>query len=175
MSNSAKVFITTYSIYNQGKQFASDKHGFWLDVSDLNFDDLTENFNEVDPICTNDHEFMFTDYEGFPESLYSESGMNFDAISEYDDLEESEKELVSLLLDHGCVCDISDAIKKVSDGECYIFDGDLADYARDITEQCNNIPDHLQNYIDYNAMGRDMSYDGNLIEINHDKLLVICF
>jgi hypothetical protein len=48
----------------------------------------------------------------------------------------------------------------------------LGDYAYDISEQCDNIPDHLKNYINWDAMGRDMSYDGNIIEIGRNKLLI---
>ena len=166
----AKVFITTYSIYNQCRQFESNQTGFWLDCADYDFDALNANFNEVDPDCADDHEFMFTDYEGFPSALYSESGIDFDTIAEWEALDTEKQEIAELLLDHGIVTSLQDAISNADD--CYIFEGSLGDYAYDISEQCDNIPDHLKNYINWDAMGRDMSYDGNIVEIGHDRLLI---
>ena len=156
----AKVFVTTYSLYNQGRQFQSDQTGFWLNCADYDLDELTDNFNLVDPVCNNDHEFMFPGFAGFPECLYSESGVDFETI-------------VEVLLNNGFVSDISEAIEKCE--ECYIFEGDLADYAQEITESCYDIPEYLVNYINYEKMGHEMLYDGNIIDINNNQLLIMHF
>lgn len=67
-----KLFITDYASYNEGKQF---KHGHWVDLTDFNdveeFNEyITNHFNSID---ISDPEPMYTDFEGFPDSLYSES------------------------------------------------------------------------------------------------------
>ena len=169
--NTAKIFVTTYSLYNQGRQFESDKTGFWLDCADYDHDQLMENFNEVDPECKDDHELMFTDFEGFPESLYSESCIAFASIAAWEALDEDQKEIAAALVEHGISMTMPEAIDKAAD--CFIFDGSLVDYAIEYYESCYEIPDHLQGYIDWDAIARDMSYDGNLIELGRDRLLVI--
>ncbi len=171
----ARIFVTTYSIYNNGLQFKSNKHGFWLDVCDYDEDQLIENFNEVDPSCFNDHELMFTDYEGFPSSLYSESSLDIEAIQSYDLLDDDQKEIIELLLDNHYCKTVQDAIDKLDD--CYIFDGDLTDYAIQYCEDCGlKVEDSfLSNYIDYESMGRDLYHDGEILKISHSKLLIINF
>lgn len=166
----AKIFVTTYSIYNQGRQFESNKTGFWLDCANYDEGALMENFNAVDPGCANNHELMFTDFEGFPKALYSESGIDFDMIAEWEALSDEQQEIVELLVDNGIVSDFSEAISSADD--CYIFEGSLGDYAYELSSGCDNIPDHLKNYIDWDAMGRDMCYDGNIIEIGYNRLLI---
>lgn len=48
----------------------------------------------------------------------------------------------------------------------------LADYAQELTEQTTEIPQHLQHYIDYERMARDMQMGGDVftIEIAHDEV-----
>lgn len=37
---------------------------------------------------------------------------------------------------------------------------DMDDVAYDIMHECYEIPDYLENYIDYSSFARDLSYDG---------------
>lgn len=167
----ARVFVTTYSIYNQGKQFASNKHGFWIDVEDLDFDQLTENFNSLDPICSNDHEFMFTDYENFPSVLYSESGMDFEAIKEFDDLADDKKEVVELLLSNRIKPNVQSAIDSAEN--YHIFEGSLYDYGyAHIEDGCYEIDEYLRDYLDFEAIGRDLYTNGEMVLISHNRYLV---
>jgi len=41
----------------------------------------------------------------------------------------------------------------------------VADYAQDLTEQTSEIPKHLEFYIDYERMGRDMELNGDIYTI----------
>lgn len=168
------IFVTTYSLYNQGRQFANEFTGFWLSCDDFenNSGLINESFNIQDPACFDDHEYMFTDYQNFPSSLYSECSIDFELIEQWAGLDDADKEKINAYLEH-VDNDLSEAIEKIDD--YYIFDGDRGDYAREICEQCENIPAHLEYYIDYDAMGRDMEIDGNMIEISHNELLIICF
>ena len=54
---------------------------------------------------------------------------------------------------------------------CY---ASLADYAQELTEQTGEIPQHLEFYIDYERMGRDMDMSGDVftIETAHDEVHV---
>lgn len=73
-----KIFITDYASYNNGSQF---EFGHWVNLKD--FSDANElmqyikdHFTEADKISPLDslrEELMITDFEGFPEILYSES------------------------------------------------------------------------------------------------------
>lgn len=73
-----KIFITDYASYNNGSQF---EFGHWINLKDYSdADELMEyiknHFAEVDKISPLDsprEELMITDFEGFPETLYSES------------------------------------------------------------------------------------------------------
>lgn len=50
-----------------------------------------------------------------------------------------------------------------------VFDS-VADYAQEVTEETTEIPDHLQYYVDYVSMARDMELNGNIftIEFGHE-------
>lgn len=50
----------------------------------------------------------------------------------------------------------------------------LADYAQELTEQESEVPKHLEFYIDYEKMGRDMEMSGTVftIETAHDEVHV---
>lgn len=86
-----QVFLTDYNSYNNGTQF---QFGHWVDLSE--FADATElsgyireHFEEADkksPLPSGPREeIMITDYEGFPQELYSES-MDFDRLFQYREL-----------------------------------------------------------------------------------------
>ena len=166
----AKVFVTTYGLYNEGKQFLNDKTGFWIDCSDFDYEEIVDNFKQQGDF---DPEIMFTDYEGFPECLYSECGINFDLVATWEGLDDNQQTIVEALVDHGICSDFKEALEKYDD--CYIFDGTRGDYAHQVTTECSEIPDFLQNYIDWDAMGRDMEIDGNMTELKHDEILITNF
>lgn len=84
-----KVFLTDYASYNNGSQF---EFGHWLDLDQ--FTDIEElhtyiadHFKEADeesplPCGSKREEVMLTDFEGFPETLYSEV-MDFDTLFKF--------------------------------------------------------------------------------------------
>jgi hypothetical protein len=99
-----QIFLTDYASYNNGTQF---EFGHWVDLSDFSDEDelneyITNHFQECDEKSPLDEygstreEIMITDYEGFPEDFYSESGCNFEKIFKYieigfEDLSDGEK------------------------------------------------------------------------------------
>lgn len=64
-----------------------------------------------------------------------------------------------------------DEVKRLFDDGCYLgaFDS-VADYAQEITEETTEIPDHLQCYVDYASMARDIELNGDIItiELGHE-------
>jgi len=98
MENTAKLFVTDYASYNEGKQF---EFGHWVDLTEFadaeEFNTyITTHFNDV--VGLQDFEPMYTDFEGFPDSLYSES-MNDEELEkifkyielDYENKDDSEK------------------------------------------------------------------------------------
>ena len=62
-----KLYVSTYAKYNAGSLF-----GKWMDLNDYaDHDDFIEACKELHKDET-DHEFMFQDFEGFPDIFYCE-------------------------------------------------------------------------------------------------------
>jgi hypothetical protein len=105
-TTTAKLFLTDYASYNNGTQF---EFGHWVELSDFNDADeflqyITDHFKEADktsPLDSPREEIMITDYENLPESLYSESGMNFEQVFEFLNLDDDDKIKVAFILYQG--------------------------------------------------------------------------
>ena len=86
---------------------------------------------------------------------------------ELDDLEAYEIDQLCFLLD--CGYDLEDALT------CYehvnIFHGTAADYAQELIEETTEIPESLRYYIDYEAIARDMGYNGEIVEIDREVII----
>lgn len=94
-TTTAKIFLTDYASYNNGTQF---EFGHWVELSDFSDSDelndyITNHFKECDEKSPLDQygskreETMITDFEGFPEEFYSESGCDFEKIFKYIELD----------------------------------------------------------------------------------------
>ena len=60
--------------------------------------------------------------------------------------------------------DIEEARKAIEENYCGCHES-VADYAQELTEDTGNIPSHLEMYIDYERMGRDMELGGDIFTI----------
>ena len=151
------VYVSTYSIYNQGSI-----EGIWVDIDDFSshFEfmlHLTEHFNRVDPENTNNHEFMFQDYDFYPlpSSLFSESRIApevFEVLSECSDSEDFFKALA--LISNNMGYSLRVAIEKQEE----LFYCDYSDFRDRILEdfyELNEIPDNLSSFINEDAVFRD--------------------
>ena len=130
MKTTAKIFVTDYASYNNGSQF---EFGHWLDLDQFtDADELNEyilnHFKECDeikPLDSPREEVMITDYEGFPDSLYSESGINFEKLfqlfdyCEQNGMDSLENEGDNLLNSWNEYCS-----ENNSDDQIYNFDDD---------------------------------------------------
>ena len=102
-----RVFLTDYASYNNGTQF---EFGHWVALTDFSDADefmeyVRNHFEECDqksPLGFGSirEEMMITDYEGFPDKLYSES-MNFEHVYTYINLDEDDQTKVAFIIDQG--------------------------------------------------------------------------
>ena len=85
-----------------------------------------------------------------------------------EDLDETAATLLRFLLDdlgYG----LSEALDRYD--EVCLYEGKASDYAYELYEASYDIPEHLQLYIDYEAIARDMKINGDIAELRHDLLV----
>ena len=157
------LYCGTYKKYNNGSLY-----GMWIDLEQ--FTDA-EDFFEV---CRqlhddeDDPEFMFQDFQGFPEELYHES-MNADDVQkilDYLQLDEDEREM----LDAYCECfggdatDFEELLDKARERNCGQWDS-FKDFANTIADEqisCLSMgksTEFFERYFDYDAFARDLECD----------------
>lgn len=158
----AKLFITTYALYNEGRQFESKDTGFWFDVEEKTWQEICDHFEKIDP----DPELMFTCYEDFPEKLYSESmsEKGFDEIKEYAELDDNKQEGYQFLRDHmGYEHDL--AISKADD--VHFQDQSPENYAYDYIDECYELTDWIKGHLDYESIAKELEMNNEIIQWNN--------
>jgi antirestriction protein len=152
-----KIYIANLYDYNNGKLI-----GEWVELHkgiDLQ--------NEIERICGN-NEWAIHDYE-LPFKI--DEHESIDALQEFADADLSDYEMASLInLIDNCGESLGDALAKYENYAVY-----QADSWEDLAEQFVNegvygeIPESLQSYIDYEAIGRDLNYDYD--EVEYDDVI----
>lgn len=146
-----KIYVGTYKKYNEGSLA-----GEWVDLT--KFDNKEDFFkycyklhdDEVDP------ELMFQDFEYFPEALYSEHGIS-DTLWEWIALEDDQKEILEAYME--CFGgDFKEAMQRFDD-YYYGHYETFSEFVREHFEETNEIPSHVEFYIDYDAVERDYNID----------------
>jgi len=155
-----RVYVGTYAKYNGGSI-----KGAWLDLE--NFDDRADFYDAALKLHADerDPELMFQDFEGFPRSLYSESNVSDELIA-FANLDEDDRELLEVYLTHFDDGDI-DKAREAFCGK-YDSEADWAEQWLDDTGGLEGIPEHLKNYIDYAAYGRDARLGGGIAFVRVD-------
>lgn len=88
----------------------------------------------------------------------------------FEDLEYlDESETIQLIFLLGLGYSLNDAMERCED--VCLFNGSAKDYAYDLINETTEIPDNLRCYIDYDAIARDMKFNGEIFEINHDLII----
>ncbi|MCU7807002.1 MAG: antirestriction protein ArdA [Candidatus Thiodiazotropha sp. (ex Semelilucina semeliformis)] len=165
MSEEIRIYVACLAAYNNGYL-----HGKWIDATQ----DLDNIWDEVkamlksSPVEEEAEEYAIHDFEGY--GSYR--------LSEYEGLD-SAHEIACYIVEHGELgaevlsyfSDMDEAKKMLEDNYqgCHTS---LADYAQELTEQTSEVPKHLEFYIDYDKMGRDMEMSGDIftIETAHDEV-----
>ncbi len=149
------VYVGTYAKYNDGSLF-----GMWVDMVKCgDYDTFMEvchslHADEEDP------ELMYQDYECFPSSWYSESGIDedtFDKIIEFSELDDDDRDAFEEFSDafgNDCIESFRDRYMGKWDSE--------KDFAEHIVDECYNLDKmmgSLASYFDYEAYARDLFID----------------
>ena len=152
------IYVGTYAKYNNGSI-----NGAWLKLTD--YADSKEFYeackelhkDEIDP------EYMFQDYEGFPESLYSESG-NIDEIYQY----------LDFINDNNIDADAFEAYISLGNNLEYAMENfDKAyqgewnserEFCEELFDKINEIPSNLASYIAYERVTSDYMHEYTFVD-----------
>jgi len=148
LTDTPKIYVACLASYNNGKLY-----GKWIDANQ-SADEIQEEINDMlkgssEPIA---EEWAIHDYAGF-------GGLKID---EYESIEEVAR-LAELIEEHGEAFaayasyigqDYADA-DNFEEAYCGEWDSE-EEYAEDLMQQCYEIPEYLQFYIDYEKWARDL-------------------
>lgn len=166
------IYLTDLQAYNEGHLV-----GRWIKLPLTPFElsqALSEVLTEGESVSgtENHEEYFITDYEWSDIDFYdvdehhSLYDLNKDAEA-LEALNDYQLKAVAFLFSEGIVSNIDDALTKVDDIIIYDYSDDTSFtdvyelLAYDLVEEgCfGEIPITLENYIDYEAIGKDLSYD----------------
>ena len=166
------AFITNLGKYNEGELV-----GEWVKFP-TTAEELKEVFKRIgigqrDDFGQPYEEWFITDYDCYVDGLYDKLGeyesldeLNYLA-SKLDEMSESEYAQFQAGMEMGDHCgSLQEIINLTENLDCYEVYPDIEDYddlGRYYIEELEvmQVPEHLQNYIDYEAYGRDVAMDEN--------------
>ncbi len=164
------AFITNLGKYNEGELV-----GEWVKFP-TTADELKKVFEHIGIGSTDDfgqpyEEWFITDYDCYVDGLYDKLGeyANLDELnylaSKLDDMTQSEYEQFQAAVEMGeHAGSIQDIINLTENLDCYDVYPDIEGY-EDLGRyyidelEAMQVPDHLRNYIDYEAYGRDVALE----------------
>lgn len=166
------AFITNLGKYNEGELV-----GEWVNFP-TTAEELKEVFKRIgigqkDDFGQPYEEWFITDYDCYVDGLYSKLGEyeNLDELnylaSKLDEMSESEYSQFQAGMEMGDHCgSLQEIINLTENLDCYEVYPDIHDYddlGRYYIEELDvmQVPEHLQNYIDYEAYGRDVALEEN--------------
>ncbi len=94
------------------------------------------------------------------EGLANKCGHDFELLFSIEYMKEIEQVALSFLFDVGYGLNLEDMIAKIDD--VCVFEGKLEDYAYDLLNDCNTIPDYLSHYIAYDRFANDLKLGGDV-------------
>ena len=166
------AFITNLGKYNEGELV-----GEWVKFP-TTAEEMKEVFKRIgigqrDDFGQPYEEWFITDYDCYVDGLYDKLGeyesldeLNYLA-SKLDEMSESEYAQFQAGMEMGDHCgSLQEIINLTENLDCYEVYPDIEDYddlGRYYIEELEvmQVPEHLQNYIDYEAYGRDVAMDEN--------------
>lgn len=160
-----KIYLTNLGKYNEGELV-----GEWVELpcTDEELEAAKKRIGISDEPDENGNyyeEWFITDYETDISGLKVGEYDDLDELNELaetlDDLDEYEREIVEAMISEGYSLD--DALDGKDDCMIYYNCEDMEDVAREYAEETgllDSIPENLQSYFDFEAYGRDMSFEG---------------
>ena len=166
------AFITNLGKYNEGELV-----GEWVKFP-TTAEEMKEVFKRIgigqkDDFGNPYEEWFITDYDCYVDGLYDKLGEyeNLDELnylaSKLDEMSDSEYAQFQAGMEMGDHCgSLQEIINLTENLDCYEVYPHIADYddlGRYYIEELEvmQVPEHLQNYIDYEAYGRDVAMDEN--------------
>lgn len=166
-----KIYLTNLGKYNEGYLI-----GEWVTLP-VNDDELEEVKKRIG-INEYYEEWFITDYESDIAGVEIGEYSNIDELNEMaetlEDLDDADIEVIIALMSNGYSFD--EAIDKKDDVIIFADCEDMADVARQYIEETgilNEVPEHLKDYFDYDAFGRDMSFEGHFVFTNNGNCIEI--
>lgn len=146
-----QVYVGTYAKYNEGSI-----KGAWIDLTGLDENQFYEACKELHD-DEEDPEFMFQDFEGFPEYYYGGSSLDSD-LWDWLLLDDDDRELLKAY--QGAV-DSKGTIEQARDAFYGKFDSDaeMAEEYAESTGMLSSMPVNLRYYFDFERFGRDLAHD----------------
>ena len=145
-----------------------------IDHTGFYFDDIEQydaGMEKLNSRGCEEVEIQFIDGDRNLSRLASAIGIDQATVHEWfeelEDLDSPEIDQLCFLLD--CGYDLDSALTRY-EWVC-IFHGPAEDYARELIEETTDIPENLRYYIDYEAIARDMGYNGEIVEIEREVIV----
>lgn len=164
-----RIYVASLSDYNAGIL-----HGVWIDCEGKSADDIMDEVRamlKASPAARKygeiAEEWAIHDHEGFGSLIGEYTG--FDTVAElveaYEELGDDDLWPLYLeWLDH-----YGDSEFNAVEAFWEAYSGTyrtVGDWAAELNEGCFDIPKALENYIDWDAMGRDAEFNGDIFTIN---------
>ncbi len=151
-----RVYIADLAEYNNG-----NLKGIWIDLPSADI------HKEVQEMLGSNEEWAIHDYElPFNVSEYADLEEINDLAKQFDNMDEQEIKKVNYLINYQ-----GEDMKKALDHheDVYLYENmDYKDLAYEQVDEglFGEVPEHLANYLDYDAIARDLEYD--YVEIDGD-------
>lgn len=155
------AYVTNLGLYNEGYLC-----GEWVTFP-IDEDEERELMDRI-KIDEFHEEYFITDYEtdisGLEIGEYTSIASLNEMAEALEDLSDYDAEIVEALIGNGY--DLEDAISRKDDcmvySDCYSM-ADVAEQYAEETGLLDSIPENLRFYFDFEAFGRDMSFEGEFI------------
>ncbi len=153
--------------------------GFYFETKDEYDAQAAENVNPTG-LPVEEYELQFIDGEDIDCELFKALRVNQTNIGEYldacDDWREDEKRKVIIAVGEcGCPFDLRDDRPDDLDVDIYEIDG-LRELAQEFVDEglFGDIPDTIANYLDYDAIARDLGFDYTETTVGGTRLVYRC-
>ena len=163
---SPEIYIACLASYNNGILY-----GKWIDATQ-DADVLDDEVQEVlakSPI-PNAEEWAIHDYSDFDDMRLSE----YESLEQVSLIAKNIEEHGELFIEvYKYTNDIDDALSMIDDRFIGLYDS-VVDYAEETTDM-STVPQHLQYYIDFESMARDIELSGDITTFEIDNQIAVFF